>query len=140
MNKKVVLGIIAGVAGVSAGVAVGVAVKKIVDKISAEMESTQSEVTFVSPEGNNIISLLYGSSETAKGLARICVTATTEDKEDECKLFAFAKMSSTLFDSEWIDNNHFKLLIGSSSRKQCCDVTFDNGKITATYYLCKVEK
>ena len=140
MNKKVVLGIVAGVTGIAAGVAVGVAVKKVVDKISAEMESTQREVSFISPDGNNTITLIYGSSESAKGLTRICVIANTEGKEDSCKLFVFAKNSSTLFDSEWIDNDHFKLLIGSSNRKQCCDVTFVEGKITATYYLRKIQK
>lgn len=138
MNKKVVLGIIAGVTGIAAGVATGIAVKKVVDKISAEMERNQHEVTFTSPEGNNVITLLYGSSESACGLTRIRITATTEGKDDACRLFAFAKSNSSFFNTEWIDNDHFKVLIGSSSRKQCCDVSFENGKITATYYLCKI--
>ena len=80
MNKKVVLGIIAGVTGIAAGVATGIAVKKVVDKISAEMERNQHEVTFTSPEGNNVITLLYGSSESACGLTRIRITATQKEK------------------------------------------------------------
>ena len=40
-------------------------------------------------------------------------------------------------DGEWIDNNHFKLLIGNGKRKQCCDVSFDGEQINALYYLVK---
>lgn len=140
MNKKLIFGITAGVLGVAAGVAVGVAIKKTVNKIAGEMENDTSEHTFTSPNGNNTVAIECGSSESAKGLTRVRVTATSEGKEDDCTLVAFAKKSSTFLEGEWIDNDHFQLLIGSSKRKQCCDVTFVEGKITATYYLCKVQK
>jgi hypothetical protein len=140
MNKKAIIGITAGVLGVAAGVAVGIAVKKVVNKIAGEMQSTASEHTFTSPEGNNTVTLECGSSESAKGLTRVRITATSEGKKDDCTLVAFAKKSSTFLEGEWIDNDHFKLFIGSSNRKQCCDVAFVDGKITATYYLCKTQK
>lgn len=140
MNKKVAIGISAGVAGVAAGAIVAVAVKTIVDTIAHEMRTDKGEHTFTSPDGNNTVTISYGTSVSARGFTRIKVLATAEGSEDTCKLVAFARKSPTMFDGEWIDNDHFKLLIGCCNRKQCCDVTFGEDKITATYYLCKVQK
>ena len=143
MDKKVAMGIAIGVGSIAAGAvltAAAIAVTKTITKIVQEMESDKGEKTFTSPDGNNAVTLVYGSSESAKGLTHIRVTATSEDKEDDCTLVAYARKSPDLFEGEWIDNDHFKLLIGCTNRKQCCDVSFDGGKITATYYLCKVEK
>ena len=140
MNKKIILGITAGVLGVAAGAAVGIAVKKTVTKIAGEMAQDTIEHTFTSPEGNNTVTLECGTSKSAKGLTRVRVTATSEEKKDDCTLVVFSKKNSSFLNGEWIDNDNFKLLIGSSTRKQCCDVTFAERKITATYYLCKIQK
>ena len=140
LDKRVVIGIAAGVAGVTAGAIVAVAVKTVVDAISYEMKNDTGEQTFTSPDGNHTVALNYGTSVSANGLTRIKVVATTEGKEDECKLTAYARKSPYMVSGEWIDNDHFKLLIGCMSRKQCCDVTFTDNKITAKYYLCKSGK
>ena len=141
MDKKVAIGIAIGVASVAAGAALtaaAIAVTKKVTKIANEMENDKEEQTFTSPDGNNTVTLSYGSSESANGLTHIRVTATSEGKEDDCTLVAFARKSTRMFEGEWIDNDHFKLLIGCTNRKQCCDVSFDGEQITAHYYLCKV--
>ena len=134
MKNKTIFGIIAGVtASVMAGTAVALTTKKIVREIKRDM----CDATFVSPDGDNVVVLNFGASKTARGLTFIKVNATSENKDDCCKLIVFAKKKDELMDGEWIDNNHFKLLIGSGKRKQCCDVSFDGEQINALYYLVK---
>lgn len=134
MKNKTIFGIIAGVtASVMAGTAVALTTKKIVREIKRDM----CDATFVSPDGDNAVELNFGASKTARGLTFIKVNATSENKDDCCKLVVFAKKKDELMDGEWIDNNHFKLLIGSGKRKQCCDVSFDGEQINALYYLVK---
>lgn len=134
MKNKTIFGIIAGVtASVMAGTAVALTTKKIVREIKRDM----CDATFVSPDGDNAVELNFGASKTARGLTFIKVNATSENKDDCCKLIVFAKKKDELMDGEWIDNNHFKLLIGSGKRKQCCDVAFDGEQINALYYLVK---
>lgn len=134
MKNKTVFGIIAGVtASVMVGTAVALTTKKIVREIKRDM----CDATFVSPDGDNAVELNFGASKTARGLTFIKVNATSDNKDDCCKLIVFAKKKDELMDGEWIDNNHFKLLIGSGKRKQCCDVSFDGEQINALYYLVK---
>jgi hypothetical protein len=134
MKNKTIFGIIAGVtASVMAGTAVALTTKKIVREIKRDM----CDATFVSPDGDNAVELNFGASKTARGLTFVKVNATSENKDDCCKLIVFAKKKDELMDGEWIDNNHFKLLIGSGKRKQCCDVSFDGEQINALYYLVK---
>ena len=130
MKTKTLVGLIVGVA---AGTALALTTKKVVNEIKSDLE----DATFVSPEGNNTVTLLFGSSKTARGLTFIKVTATSEGKDDCCKLIAFAKRKGELISGEWIDNDHYKLLIGSGKRKQCCDVSFDGEQMRAMYYLVK---
>ena len=122
--------------GFVAGAAAGAVGAMAYDKIAAEIKSDMSEQTFTSPEGNNVVAVSYGSSATAKGLTYIRVKALAADNDD-CKLVVFAKKSPKLFNAEWFDNNHFKLLIGNGKHKQCCDVKFDEANVTANYYLVK---
>ncbi len=129
MKNKAIFGIIAGVA---AGAAVAVTAKKVVKEIKSDL----NEATFVSPEGDNMVVLTFGASKTARGLTYIKATATSSAKDDSCKLIAFSKKNS-LMEGEWTDNDHFKLLLGSGKRKQCCDVSFDGEQICALYYLVK---
>ena len=102
-----------------------------------ESRKDDNPATFVSPDGDNTVELNFGASKTARGLTFVKVNATSENKDDCCKLIMFAKKKDELMDGEWIDNNHFKLLIGSGKRKQCCDVSFDGEQINALYYLVK---
>ncbi|MBQ4273597.1 MAG: hypothetical protein IJB94_01325 [Clostridia bacterium] len=140
MDKKLVIGVLAGVAAGAAVTAATIAVVKVVKVISKEMKDDENGCSFTSPDGKNTVSLCYGASQSAHGLTRIKIAASTEGSEDTCKLTAFAKKGPYMFETEWTDNEHFKLLIGASSRKQCCDVSFTDGKITAVYSLCKVKR
>ena len=139
-KAKIAIGVLAGATAGAAITAATIVVTKIVKIVLSEIKNDENGCSFTSPDGNNTVSLCYGASESANGLTRIRLTATTEGKDDACKLVAFAKKGPYMFETEWIDNDHFKLLIGASSRKQCCDVTFVDGKITATYYLRRVKK
>ena len=88
MKKTSAIGIIAGfVAGAAAAVAGAVAV----DKVAKEIRSNVSEKIFVSPDGNNSVTVSFGSSKTARELACVKIIAEAESKEDSCKLIAFAK-------------------------------------------------
>ena len=135
MKNKVVFGVIAGFA---AGAAAAIAGKLAVDKVVGEIKNELTEQSFVSPDGNNHVTLSYGFSETAKGLTYIKIEASAEGKKDVCKLIVFAKKHEDLFEGEWVDNDKFALLIGGGKRKQCCDVSFNGEQIVARYYMTKV--
>ena len=129
------VGIAAGVAVGTATIAAGVVtVKKIVKEIKTDI----GEERFASPDGNHTVTVSYGASKTARGLAYIKVLATADGKDDSCKLIVFSKKKGEFLCGEWSDNDHFSLLIGSGRRKQCCDVSFDGDEIVAQYYLKKI--
>ena len=123
--------------GFLAGTAAGIAGTMVYNKVSGEIKNDMREQVFTSPDGNNIVTVSYGSSSSAKGLTYIKVKALASTKEDDCKLVAFAKKSPKLLSAEWFDNNHFKLLIGEGKHKQCCDVKFEEANILANYYLVR---
>ena len=135
MKKTSAIGIIAGfVAGAAAAVAGAVAV----DKVAKEIKSNVSEKIFVSPDGNNSVTVSFGSSKTARELACVKIIAESESKEDSCKLISFAKKKEEFLSGEWTDNDHFQLLIGTCMRKQCCDISFEGDLIVANYYLMTI--
>ena len=136
MNKKVAIGIATGVAGFATGAAITLAIKKKFDKIFGEMQNDVSEEIFTSPDGNNSVRVLFGASKTAKKMALVSITAKNE-KED-CTMLALARRGDNLLSGEWIDNDHFELLLGSCSNKQCCDVKFGGEKIQTNYYLRRI--
>lgn len=123
--------------GLVAGIAAGVVATTAVDKIVKEIKGDIGEHRFTSPDSNNFVTLSYGSSETAKGLTYIKVIASAEGTEDTCKLVILAKKNDELFTGEWTDNEHFSLVVGKGKRRQCCDVDFIDGEITAIYYTQK---
>ncbi len=138
MDKKVAISITAGVAslaGIATGAAIALAVKKNFNKIFGEMQDDASEQIFTSPDGNNSVRVLFGSSKTANQMALVSVTAKSD--EDSYTLLALARKGGNLLAGEWADNNHFRLLIGSCSKKQCCDVVFDD-KIAISYSLKRI--
>ncbi len=137
MNKKVAIGIATGVAGFATGAAITLAIKKKFDKIFGEMQDDVSEEIFTSPDGNNSVRVLFGASKTAKKMALVSITAKNE--EEDCTMLALARRGDNLLLGEWIDNDHFELLLGSCSNKQCCDVVFDD-TITMNYYLKRITK
>ena len=106
MKKEVVVGLIAGAAGLALG-ATTVATKVRIDKITKEIRNDISEHTFTSPDGDNTVTLWFGSSKTGKGLTYVEVVAKSASREEDCTLIAFAKKGSNLFTGEWTDNEHF---------------------------------
>ena len=124
--------------GISAGIAALAAVAVLVNKTSNDVKNSFVEEEIDSPFGNNWIKISFGSSDTAKGLICIKIKAESDSVEDDCKLIVFAKKDAAV-SYEWQDNEHFRFLVGSGKRKQCCDVAFDEKNITANYYLMKTE-
>ena len=135
MNKKVAIGIAAGVAGLATRAAITLAIKRNFDKLFGEMQDDVSEEIFTSPDGNNSVRVLFGASKTAKKMALVSITAKNEEKD--CVMLALARKGDNLLSGEWIDNDHFELLLGSCSKKQCCEIAFDND-ITMNYYLKRI--
>ena len=134
MKKDVIFGLIAGFV---AGAVVTNVGKNAVNKVKSEIDSNLNEMIFTSPDENHFVTLVYGTSETAKGLTHIKIKATAEGKDDSCQLVMLAKKDDRFLRGDWSDNDHFQLLVGSGKRKQCVDVRFDGEEIAATYYLTK---
>ncbi|MBE6953016.1 MAG: hypothetical protein E7452_05635 [Ruminococcaceae bacterium] len=124
-------------AGVMATVAGSSALKKIVKEIKNDLHN---ERTFVSPDGDHRVELLYGSSETAKGLTYIKITVSTENGHG-CKLVVLSRKCGDFVNAvcEWFDNDHFRLLVGNGKHRQCWDVNFDGEDVAAYYHIQKVD-
>ena len=137
MKKQTVLGLCMGLAVGAVTAAAGTfAVRKIANEIKTDL----NECCFTSPNGDNIVSITYGSSKFAKGLTFIKVQGIEETGSEDCKLVMFVKNNLELFSGEWQDNEHFRLLVGNGNRKQCCDVSFDGEQIVAKYYVLRIEE
>ncbi len=134
MKNNTVFGL---VAGFLVGTAATVAGAVTADKISREMKSNIAARDFVSPEGDRIVTLTFGSSATVKGLTGIKVKAYTVGEERACEMILFAKKREGFMSGKWTDNDHFTLLVGTGRRKQCCEISFDADHITANYYAAK---
>ena len=124
MKKQTVIGIVIGaVVGTAAAVGTALVVRKIVKEIKSDL----NQCTFTSPNGDNEVTLSYGSSKFAKGLTFVRV------KANGCKLVLFTRNASEPFDGEWNENGNFTLLVGNGKYKQCCEVSFDGKKTNANY-------
>ena len=122
----------------AAGIAIGAAAAAAVGKICGEIKSGLSETEFVSPFGDNWVTVTRGSSETAKGLTYIKVMAECDSKEDVCKMVFLAGKNAEIT-GEWDGNTFFRLTVGNGKHRQRCDINFDEKEITANYYPLKVE-
>ena len=138
--KNVLSAAFAGFVAGAVGAAAVVGVKTVVDKVKGEIKADTNEQCFISPDGNNRVVLTCGASESAKGLARIKVVASSDDRGKDCKLSAFAMKKEEMFISEWKDNDRFVLLIGGGKIRRCCDVRFKNNRIMILYYLRSVPR
>lgn len=132
MKKSTVIGLVAGLAA-------GAATTAIVGQIAKEIKNDMRDQVFVSPNGDNRVTLSYGTSKFARGLTYIKVISTSELKDDPCKMVMLAKKGERFLSGQWVSNEHFELLIGNGKRKQCCDVTFSEEEISAHYYVMKIE-
>ena len=126
------------------GLAIGAAVAAFgalaVGKITKEMKEETFEQLFVSPNGDNRVTLACGTSKSANGLTCVKILAESDSSSGKCKLMELAMKNDGMFDASWVDNAHFKLITGKGKRKQCCDVTFEDNNINAVYYLLKVSE
>ena len=134
MKKKALIGAIFAFA---AGAGAAIAGKSAVDKVIKEIKGELDNEAFVSPLGNNVVTISCGSSESAQGLTYIKVSASSTLKDDTCELIAFAKKKTKAIVGKWDDEDHFRLTIGSGKVKQRCDVSFEGEKITSNYYFVK---
>lgn len=124
-------------AGLLIGSAAAVAGAITADKISREMKKDIAERDFVSPDGDRVVTLTFGASRTAKGLAGIKLRASAVGEQSTCEMILFAKKRAAFLSGNWTDNDHFTLLVGTGRRKQCCEISFDETDITANYYFAK---
>lgn len=136
MKKQGILGLVVGVtAGVAAAVAGGLATVKVVKEIKNDLK----DVDFASPNGDNIVSLKFGSSEFAKGLSYVKVEAKIEDGEDSCDFVMLAGKNAGGLSCEWTDNEHCTVMLGEGRLKQRCDIDYTGEEIVISYYVYKVE-
>ena len=134
MKKKGLIGLVVGLAaGAAAAVAGGLATAKVVKEIKADL----GDCRFASEDGKNVVTLTYGSSDFAKGLTYVQVRAFVEESDLDCKMVVFAIKKTDIFDGQLEDNEHFKLLVGSGKRKQCCEIDFSGDEINMYYYIEK---
>lgn len=134
MKKHVVLGALLGLA---AGAAVTAAGALAAYRVSGEIKSEMGEQRFPSPNGDNAVTVSCGASKTARGLTYLRVLASSETCEDTCALSLLTRKMPEELDAQWIDNEHFRLLVGPGARKQCCEITFEEKHISAVYSLAK---
>ncbi|MBQ1229438.1 MAG: hypothetical protein IIX80_00240 [Clostridia bacterium] len=134
MKKNVILSALLGLA---AGAAVTAAGAIAVARVSGEIKSEMGEQHFPSPNGDHAVTVSCGASKTAKGLTYLRVLASSEACEDTCALSLLTRRMPEELDVQWIDNEHFRLLVGPGARKQCCEITFEEDRISAIYSLAK---
>lgn len=134
MTNNGKIGLIAGVvAGAVASVAGCLATVKVVKEIKNDLQ----EVTLVSPNGKNIVTVNRGSSSFAIGLTYIKLKAENEEGKT-CEISFLAGKNSNKIIFDWKDDDHLYFQLGDAKCKQYCDVTFAED-IKMVYYLKKIE-
>ena len=134
MNKNGKVGLITGLAtGAVAAVAGCLATVKVVKEIKDDLQ----EVTLVSPNGKNIVTVNRGSSKFAFGLTYIKLKAENEEGKT-CEIAFVAGKNSNKIIFDWKDDEHLYFQLGDVKCKQYCDVTFEE-EIKMVYSLKKIE-
>ena len=134
MNKNGKVGLITGLAaGAVASVAGCLATIKVIKEIKDDLQ----EVTLVSPNGKNIVTVNRGSSKFAIGLTYIKLKAENEEGKT-CEISFIAGKNSNKIIFDWKDDEHFYFQLGDVKCKQYCDVTFAE-EIKMVYSLKKIE-
>ena len=129
MKKQTVVGIIIGAA---LGTAATVAGILVVRKIVKEIKSDLNECIFMSPYGDNVVTVTHGSSKFAKGLTFVKIKA--ENEKDTCNLNFLTGKSADSISFNWEDDDHIEICIGENAVKQVCYVSFEGEEIQMT--LC----
>ena len=133
MSKNGNLGLILGVtAGAIASAAGCFATVKAVKEIKNDLH----EVTLVSPNGKNIVSVNSGSSNFAVGLTYVKLKAENENGKT-CEFSFLAGKNSNKVIFNWKDDEHLEFQLGDAKHKQYCDVSFNEDDIEMKYYLKK---
>lgn len=134
MSTNGKLGLILGVAaGAVASVAGCLATVKAVKEIKNDLH----EVTLVSPNGKNIVTVNRGSSNFAVGLTYVKLTAENENGKT-CDISFLAGKNSNKVIFNWKDDEHLEFQLGDAKHKQYCDVAFNEEDIVMKYYLKKI--
>lgn len=125
------------IAGVVAGAVASVAGCLVTVKVVKEIKNDLQEVTLVSPNGKNIVTVNRGSSNFAIGLTYIKLKAENEEGKT-CEMSFLAGNNSNKIIFDWKDDDHLYFQLGDAKHKQYCDVTFGE-EIKMVYSLKRIE-
>lgn len=135
MSKNGKVGLIIG--AVAGGVASALGCLATVKAVK-EIKNDLHDVTLVSPNGKNEVTVKRGSSNFAIGLTYIKLIATNENGKT-CEISFLAGKNSNKVIFNWKDDDHLDFQLGDARCKQYCDVEFNEDDISMSYYLKKVE-
>lgn len=120
-NGGLIAGIIAGVAAVGAAAA---ATFKVTDDIKKDAKETN----LISPTGAHKISVVYGSSKTARGLFSANVVATSGEMKCALRIVSVKTLSAPA--TIWEDDNNATVSFADENGKvQSVIVSFEEEKI-----------
>lgn len=123
-NKKNVGGLIAGIIGGVAALGAAAATWKVADDIKKDAKETN----LISPTGAHKISVVYGSSKTARGLFSANITATSGEMSCSLRIVSVKPLSApaTIWDDE---NNANVSFTDVNGKVQSVIVSFEEEKI-----------
>lgn len=125
-NKKSgISGLIVGIAGGIAAIgAATFATMKVTDDIKKDSKLTN----LISPDGNHKVSVIYGSSKTARGLFSANVIATSGEMQCSLRIISIKKLSApaAIWES---DNTAVVSFSDANGKTQSVVVNFEEDKI-----------
>ena len=125
-NKKSgIAGLIVGIAsGIAAIGAATVATMKVTDDIKKDSKLTN----LISPDGNHKVSVIYGSSKTARGLFSANVIATSGEMQCSLRVISIKNLSAPA--AIWENDNTAVVSFSDANGKtQSVVVNFEEDKI-----------
>lgn len=123
-------GLVGLIVGITAGVAAATAGSLAAVKVAKEIKEDSHETTIVSPNEDNLIRLICGSSSFAKGLTLIKVKA--ENGNDHCD-FTFMVGKNSKISFNWVDNENCEVYISDNKIKRICNVSFGEEIVMKIY-------
>ena len=123
-NKKNVGGLIAGIIGGVAALGAAAATWKVTDDIKKDAKETN----LISPTGAHKMSVVYGSSKTARGLFSANVVATSGEMSCSLRIVSVKPLSAPA--TIWEDENNANVSFTDANGKvQSVIVSFEEEKI-----------